>query len=157
MDATEILTKWQIVDGITFDFISAEVFSSYPELSVRLIDGRRDVSEHRDLVFQFTRVVAFTLHEEFVHPTQGTVWGREPFISEDNKMTFPCLIVTGSKWYASLGLKPNYEGAVHYRLCTNLPVVDIVSLVVPTVSWMTRPKTEQEYPPPAWVTASTFT
>jgi hypothetical protein len=155
IDATETLAKWEAIEGINFDFISAEVFSSHLSLWVRLIDGRVDVSEHRDLIFQFKRVAAFTVNEEFAHPTQGTVWGREPFISAEDHATYPCLIVTGSKWFASLSneIEINYPGAVHYRLCSDFPVIDVVSPDLPIVMWHVRPKSAQDLPRPMWVTA----
>jgi len=151
-DLGETLMKWEPVEGISFNFISADVFSAHPDLWVRLIDGRVDVPEHHDLVFQFGRVAGFTVHEEFAHPTQETVWGREPVISPENKATFPCLVVTGSAWFKSLGaeLEINYEGAIHYRLCSDFPVIDIVSPALPMVRWLVRPKSEQELPRPSW-------
>ena len=152
LDLAETPVKWEPVDGISFDFISAEVFSVHPDLWVRLIDGRVDVPEHHDLIFHFSRVAGFTVHEEFAHPTQGTVWGREPVISPECKATFPCLVITGSPWFKSLGdeLAITYEGAVHYRRCSDFPVVDIVSPVQPLVRWFVRPRSAQELPRPSW-------
>lgn len=73
LDVGETLVKWEPIEGISFDFISAEVFSTHTDLWVRLIDGRVDVPEHHDLILHFSRVAGFTVHEEFAHPT------REPF------------------------------------------------------------------------------
>ena len=153
-DPDEALARWEPVDGISFDFISADVYSSSAplELWVRLIDGRTDVSEHCDLIFHFDRVAGYTVHEEFAHPTQGTVWGREPTIAAELKATFPCLIVHGSKWPKSLGdeLDMSYPGAIHYRLCSAFPVVDVISANAPIVKWIIRPKTKQIAPGPLW-------
>jgi hypothetical protein len=153
VDLAETFVKWEPVEGITFDFISADVFSAHSDLWVRLVDGRVDVPEHHDLIFHFSRVAGFTVHEEFVHPTQGTVWGREPVISPECKATFPCLIVTGTQWLKSLGseLEISYTGAQHYRLCSDFPVIDVVSPVLPVVRWLIRPKSTQELPRPSWV------
>lgn len=90
---SETLTKWEPVGDINFDFVSSEVYFNHSELWVRLVDGRLDVAEHRDLVSHFAAVAGYAVHEEFAHPSQGTVWSREPVISDDNKSTFPCLIV----------------------------------------------------------------
>lgn len=152
-DPCETLVKWEPVEGITFDFISAEVYFFHADLWVRLIDGRVDVLEHHDLIIQFSHVAGFAVHEEFAHPTQGTVWGREPILSTERKATFPCLVVTGSAWFASLGveIEINYAGAQHYRLCTHFPVIDVVSAEQPFVRWMIRPKKDQNFAPPCWV------
>jgi len=84
---------------------------------------------------------------------QGTVWGREPVISRECKATFPCLIVTGAQWLKSLGseLEISYTGAQHYRLCSDFPVIDVVSPVLPVVRWLIRPKSTRELPRPSWV------
>jgi hypothetical protein len=152
LDESEKLAKWEPVEGIDFDFISAEVYSAHQDLWVRLIDLRVDVAEHQDLVFHFRRVAGYTVHEEFAHPTQGTVWGREPTISADRKATFPCLIITGSDWFKSLEpeIEISYAGAVHYRLCSDFPVIDVVSANVPSVKWFRRPKSAQNIPGPEW-------
>jgi hypothetical protein len=152
LDVGETLVKWEPIEGISFDFISAEVFSTHTDLWVRLIDGRVDVPEHHDLILHFSRVAGFTVHEEFAHPTQGTVWGREPVISSEYKGTFPCLVVAGSPWFRSLGdeLAITYQGAVHYRLCSDFPVVDIASPALPVVRWFVRPREAQELPRPSW-------
>ena len=154
LDESEKLAKWEPVEGISFDFISADVYSAHPDLWVRLIDGRVDVAEHQDLVFHFTRVAGYTVHEEFAHPTQGTVWGREPTISADRKATFPCLIVTGSNWFELLKaeIEISYTGAVHYRLCSDFPVVDVVSANDPSVKWLRRPVSAQSIPGSEWAT-----
>jgi hypothetical protein len=152
VDPAETFVKWLPVEGITLDFISADVFSAHVDLWVRLLDGRVDVLEHHDLIVHFGRVAGFTVHEEFAHPTQGTVWGREPVISSKCKATFPCLVVAGSQWFKSLGDEPaiTYKGAVHYRLCSDFPVIDVISPVVPVVRWLIRPKSAQELPRPSW-------
>jgi hypothetical protein len=152
VDLAETLVKWEPVEGITFDFISADVFSAHSDLWVRLVDGRVDVLEHHDLIIHFSRVAGFTVHEEFAHPTQGTVWGREPVISPVCKATFPCLIVTGGPWFKSLGseLEISYTGAQHYRLCSDFPVIDVVSPLMPVVRWLVRPKSTQESRRPSW-------
>src|SRR5947209_15536975 len=110
---SETLTTWEPVEGINFDFISAEVYFNHSDLWVRLVDGRVDIAEHRDLVFHFAAVAGYAVHEEFAHPSQGTVWGLEPAISEDNKSTFPRLIVADSEWFERLRseLDINYGGA----------------------------------------------
>lgn len=156
VDVVETFVKWEPVEGITFDFISAEVFSSHTDLWVRLVDGRVDVLEHRDLIFHFSRVAGFAVHEEFAHPSQGTVWGREPVISPKCRATFPCLVVTGSSWFKSLGdeLEISYAGAQHYRLCSNFPVIDVISPERPVVRWLTRPKSKQESSLPSWTTGA---
>lgn len=106
---SETLTKWEPVQDINFDFISAEVYFNHSDLWVRPVDGRVDVAKHRDLVFSFTAVAAYAVHEEFAHPSQGTVWGREPVISENNKSTFPCLIVAGSEWLDRLSVRTRHQ------------------------------------------------
>jgi hypothetical protein len=148
----EKLAKWEPVEGITFDFSSAEVYSMHPDMWVRLIDGRVGVAEHQDLIFHFTRVAGYTVHEEFAHPTQGTVWGREPIISADRKATFPCLIVTGSAWFKLLEpeIQISYAGAVHYRLRSSFPVIDVVSANAPGAKWFRRPVSAQNIPGPEW-------
>jgi len=153
IDLTETLVKWEPIEGISFDFISADVFSRHLDVWVRLVDGRVDVPEHHDLIFQFSRVAGFAVHEEFAHPAQGTVWGREPVISPECRATFPCLIVTGSQWFKSIGaeIEINYQGAKQYRLCTNFPVVDVISSAAPTVRWHVRSKSAQEVPGPPWL------
>ena len=112
---SETLNKWEPVEGINFDFISAEVYFNHSDLWIQLVDGRVDTAEHRDLVFHFAAVAGYTVHEEFAHPSQLTVWGWEPVISEANKSTFPCLIVADSEWFKRLRSEHdiNYEGAVH--------------------------------------------
>jgi hypothetical protein len=153
LDQSETLAKWEPVEGISFDFISAEVYSAHPDLWVRLIDGRVDVTEHQDLILHFTRVVGYTVHEEFAHPTQGTVWGREPTISADRKATFPCLTITGSDWFKLLEpeIEISYAGAVHYRLCSDFPVVDVVSANAPSARWLRRSVSAQNIPGPDWI------
>jgi hypothetical protein len=152
VDLAETFAKWEPVGGINFDFISAEAFFAHPDLWVRLIDGRVDVLEHHDLIFQFSRVAGFTVHEEFAHPSQGTVWGREPVISPECAATFPCLIVMGAQWFKSLGdeIEINYKNAIHYRLCSDFPVVDVACASLPVVRWMIRAKSEQDMPRPSW-------
>lgn len=146
LDNSESIAKWEAIDDFSFDFISAEIQFDFPRLYIRLIDGRTNIDQHQDLVFRFDRVAAFSMHEEFVHPTQGTVWGREPIISTKRKSTYPCLIVKGSRWFESLRdeLEIHYQGAVHYRLCSNFPVVDIVSPEPPLVSWYQRSPQDQD-------------
>jgi len=100
----------------------------------------------------FHSVAGYTVHEEFAHPTQGTVWGRDPTISADDKGTFPCLTITGSNWLKLLQpeIEINYTGAVHYRLCSNFPVVDVVAGTEPNVRWFRRPASAQNIPGPDW-------
>lgn len=152
LDASETLAKWEPVENINFDFISADVYFNHSDLWVRLVDGRVDTDEHRDLIFHFTAVAGYAVHEEFAHPSQGTVWGREPVISDNNKSTFPCLIVTGSGWLKSLRheLEINYQGAVQYRLCSNFPVVDVIASKPPAVKWLERRRWEQDMSGPSW-------
>ena len=149
---SETLTKWEPVGDINFDFVSAEVYFNHSELWVRLVDGRLDVAEHLDLVFHFAAVAGYAMHEEFAHPSQGTVWSREPVISDDNKSTFPCLIVAESEWFERLRseLDINYEGAVQYRPCSNFPVIDVISARRPAVRWLERPSGTQDIPGPSW-------
>lgn len=148
----ETCEKWEPVEGINDGFISAEIAGEFPDLYIRLIDGRCDADTHRDLLFHFDHVAAFWLHEEFVHPTQGTVWGKPPLISEERPVTFPCLLISNSRWLADLKqeLDINYEGAKQYRLCTSFPVIDIVTDRQPTVQWWSRPSSDQDSPLPRW-------
>lgn len=149
---SESLSKWEAIEGIRFDFITAEIHYDFPTLHVRLVDGRVNVEVHEDLVFRFEQVDAFTMHEEFVHPTQGTVWGKEPIISAECPGTYPCLIVAGSEWFECLRdeLEIHHKGAIHYRLCTDYPVIDIASPTPPTVSWYRRSRTAQDAVIPIW-------
>ena len=153
MENTETLKRWEAIEGIDFAFISAEIHSDYPKLYVRLIDGRVEAKQHHDLVLSFSNVVAFTMHEEFVHPTQQTTWGREPIISLSKKATFPCLIIENSPWYKGLKfeLELNYPNCVHYRLCTCYPVIDIVSPEPPIVNWSIREADGEGFVLPKWV------
>jgi hypothetical protein len=152
LGTSESLSKWHAIEGIDFGFISAEVQFDFPTLYVRLIDGRTNVENHQDLVFRFESVAAFTVYEEFVHPTQGATWGRDPTISEASKSTYPCLIVCGSSWFESLRdeLEINCSKPVHYRLCTHYPVIDIVSSEPPSVCWHRRTPATQDAVIPAW-------
>ena len=137
MHSEEQIQKWIPVDGISYDFVSAEIWADYPKLSVRLIDGRANVAQRVDLCFRFDVVCGFTLSEEFIHLTQKAIWGVAPTISRISRHTFPVLIVHNSPWY--LALKPKLEilfpGAAHYRLCTNRVLLDIISVNPPAVSW----------------------
>jgi hypothetical protein len=73
-------------------------------------------------------------------------------MSTENKATFPCLVVTGSQWFKSLAteLEINYEGAAHYRLCSNSPVIDVISPALLIVKWFARPTSAQELPAQSW-------
>lgn len=147
MHSEEQIQKWLAADGITYDFMSAEIWADFPKLSVRLIDGRANVADRLDLCFRFDAVCAFTLNEEFIHPTQ-TIWGVPPAISRTSRNTFPILIVHNSALY--LGLKARldilFPSAVHYRLCTNRVLLDIISAEPPAVDWLKLPASA----PPPW-------
>jgi hypothetical protein len=149
---SDTITRWEPIQGIEYEFISAEVHIDFPSVRVRLIDGRVNVDPQRDLVFHFFRSAAFTLHEEFVHPSQSTVYGREPTISQAERYTFPCLIVSASPWFEELReeLELHYSGAMHYRLCTMFPVIDVISDEPPKVWWYLRPASQQDSTPPHW-------
>lgn len=150
----DILTPWTPAAGIDFAFATAEVHVDHLAVSVRLVDGRTAVDRHHDLVFRFERVAAFALYEEFIHPEQGTVWGREPLLPE--KYTYPCLIVSNAAWFESLKvqLDISHQNSVHYRLCTCSPVIDIVSDMQPRVKWIERPPNETKAASPDWAIAS---
>jgi hypothetical protein len=111
----ERFERWTPIEGLSGSFISAEVWIDFPAVGVRLVDGRVEVNRHRDLIVLFEDVAAVRVHEEFVHPTQGTTWGREPTVSASDHNTFPCLIVHDSSLFLELKqtLFPNYAGATH--------------------------------------------
>lgn len=148
----ERLEKWVPIEGISDAFISAELWFDFPNLGIRLIDGRVERDQHRDLVLLFKNVAALRVHEEFVHPTQETTWGRKPAMSELDPNTFPCLIVYDSSLLKELRdeLEINYRGARHYRLCTGFPVVDVITNIAPEVSWLERAASAQDAIPPHW-------
>ena len=153
MSHAETLTPWRPVEGISFSFVGAEVWSDYPRLCLRLIDGRTDVHEQQDLCVVFRRAPAYTVHEEFVHPTQGTVFGREPTIGYGSRHTCPLLTVEGSPWFASLADELELTGGkhVHYRFCTAFPVADVASAEPPEVYWLPRRAPAEDAPLPGWV------
>ena len=152
MSNVETLTPWHPVEGMSFSFISAEVWSEYPRLCLRLTDGRTDVPEQRDLCIVFRRAPAYTVHEEFEHPTQGTTFGREPTIGSGSQHTCPLLTVEGAPWFASLADELEIAGGkyVHYRFCTAFPVVDVVSAEPPEVFWLQRRGPAEDAPLPTW-------
>ena len=136
-EVDEKLERWVPIDGIDDAFLTAELWYEHPTLAVRLIDGGTQKTTQRDLILLFERVAAVRVHEEYVHPTQGSTCGVGPRISDSNDDTFPCLTVDPSPLLEELRdeLAFFYHGAKHYRLCTCYPVIDVVTAEQPYVYW----------------------
>jgi hypothetical protein len=153
-EVDEKLERWVPIDGIDDAFLTAELWYEHPTLAVRLIDGGTQKTTQRDLILLFERVAAVRVHEEYVHPTQGSTCGVGPRISDSNDDTFPCLTVDPSPLLEELRdeLAFFYHGAKHYRLCTCYPVIDVVTAEQPYVYWSEHPASRQsDADPPGWV------
>lgn len=131
--------KWEPVAGITTPAARAVVQKDHEGLLVTMMFSEIVDGLGADLQMRFGRVAAYTVYEEFVHPSE-TPETKPPMLGERwNNYIFPLLVVNDSEWVRSLSDRLiGFPDSVHYRLLTLDQIVDVLCNKQPEVSWVKR-------------------
>lgn len=136
----EYYEKWEPVEEICTPVARASLREDSEGLQVRLIFSEIVGASDDDLLINFGKVPAFTVHEEFVHP-----WNEEdeeqsvPRLNgEWEQYASPCLIVRNSNWLRTFSDSQLYEfpNCIHYRFLTLDRTVDVLSNNEPQAAWV---------------------
>jgi hypothetical protein len=129
--------KWKPVDGIVTPAARAVVGENHEGLVVTMMFSEIVEGSDSDLRIKFGRVAAYTVYEEFVHPSDSPQTDL-PMI-ESGGYVYPLLLIRDSEWVRSLSDRDRLLGfpdCVHYRLLTLDEIVDVLCNKQPEVTWI---------------------
>ncbi len=136
----EYCEKWEPVEGIITPIARVSSIDDVEGLQIKLIFSEIVGAADFDLLINFGRVPAFTVHEEYVHP-----WKNEdekqsvPRLKDEwERYAFPCLIVRNSNWLRTFSDSQLYDfpDCIHYQFLTLDRYVDVLSNNEPQVTWV---------------------
>lgn len=120
---------WPLPEAVEERFLDAELTVSFPEARVRLDRGYRDgAAIGPSVVIEFQNVAAATVHEEYVHPWNAG--NGEPQWPTGVHVA----IVRNSEWVQSFSASQllMYPDPVHYRVVTEVPIIDVLCTGTPS-------------------------